>query len=160
MVSGHISRVHLNFLSYSLQRLRRCPRVLLCQKLSQDDYARPTNSTFQLDYAYRINTTFAWLETIAPSWPKVVHPVANDKDDATRGLSIDHSWLHSSKTDDIMELLLFLMLQHRRKKPLPCHVIYMCNTNLIYREGGTLKHTNSSCINRKFNRINKCNSSI
>ena len=32
-----------------------------------------------------------------------------------------YSWLHSSKSDDIMELLLFLMLQHRRKKPLPCH---------------------------------------
>ena len=28
------------------------------------------------------------------------------------------------------------LLKHRQKKPLPCHVIYTCATNLIYREGG------------------------
>ena len=33
-----------------------------------------------------------------------------------------YSWLRYSKTDDIMDLLLLLMLQHRR---LPCQVIYM-----------------------------------
>ena len=31
---------------------------------------------------------FARSKTIAPSWPKVVRPVADGKDVATRGLSI------------------------------------------------------------------------
>ena len=32
---------------------------------------------------------FAWLTTIVPSWPEVVRPIADGKDVATRGLSID-----------------------------------------------------------------------
>ena len=56
MPSGRISHVHLNFLSYTLfsdsGHVPGCYCVKNCG-LPQDDHARPTNSTFQLDYAYR-----------------------------------------------------------------------------------------------------------
>ena len=57
MPSGRISHVHLNFLSYSLQQLRPRPGCYCVKNcgLPQDDHARPTNSTFQLDYAYQVN---------------------------------------------------------------------------------------------------------
>ena len=76
--------------------------------LPQDGHARHTNSTVRLDCAYRVKSMFARSKTTAPSWPKVVRPVANDKDVATRDRShgLLLASLHCSKTDDIMELLL------------------------------------------------------
>ena len=46
-------------------------------------------TTVQLDCAHRVNQImFTQLKMIAPSWPKIVRPVADGKDVATRGLSI------------------------------------------------------------------------
>ena len=62
-----------------------------------------------------------------PSFHSIIpfhHSIPLNKD--TLACQLAYSWLHSSKTDDIMELLLLLMLQYRRKTPLPCHVIYIC----------------------------------
>ena len=48
---------------------------------------------------------------IASSWPKVVRPVADaDADGKDVACQLAYSWLHYSKTDNIMDLLLLLML--------------------------------------------------
>ena len=118
MASGRIFRVRLNFLSHSLRRLRPPRHVLLSQKLWP-----PSRWSCKAYKLYRSaglclpgKSMFTRPKTIAPSWPKVVCPVADDKDVARCGLSIGlvYSWLYSPKTDDIMELLLLLILQHRR----------------------------------------------
>ena len=141
MASGRIFRVRLNLLTLfdDSGHVAMCCWVKSCG-LPQDGHARPTNSTVLLDCAYRANQCSRgqkWSHLLGPKLfvlsliKKMLLDVA---------CQLVYSWFHSSKTDDIMEFLLLLILQHRRKKPLPYHVIYMCNTNLIYREGGgTLK---------------------
>ena len=117
-----------------------CCWVISCG-LPQDGHARPTNSTVLLDCAYRANQCSRGQKRSHLLGPKLFVLSLMVKMLLAVACQLVYSWLHSSKTDDKMELLLLLMLQHRRKKPLPCHVIYMCNinTNLIYWEGETLK---------------------
>ena len=88
-----------------------------------------TLATVRLDCAYRFSRGQKQSHLLGPAklfvlslMVKMLLPVA---------CQLVYSWLHSSKTDDIMELLLLLILQHRQKKPLPCHMIYTYNTNLI-----------------------------
>ena len=88
MASGRISRVRLNFLSYSLQRLRPRPRVLLRQKLWAPTRCEAYKLYVSAGLCLPGKSMFARLKTIAPSWPKVVRPVADGEDVATRGLSI------------------------------------------------------------------------
>ena len=91
--------------------------------LPQDGHARPTNSTVQLDcQCSHSQNDHTFLV-------RVVHPIADGKDVATCGRPIDwpvFGFIVPRLHDDITDLLLLLMLQHRRKAPLPCHVIYMC----------------------------------
>ena len=90
MASRRIFRVHLNCLSYSLQRFRPCRHVLLSQKLwppsrwSCKAY-KPYGSA---GLCLPGKSMFSWPKMIAPSWPKVVRPVADGKDVARCGLSI------------------------------------------------------------------------
>ena len=104
-------------------------------------HARPTNSTVRLDCAYWVNQCSRGQKRSHLLGPKLFVLSLMVKMLLPVACQLAYSWLHSSKTDDIMELLLLLILQHRQKKPLPCHVIYMCNTNLIYWEGETLKYS-------------------
>ena len=90
MASGRISRVRLNFLSYSLRRFRPRPRVLLRRKLWA-----PSRWSCKAYKFYGLaglclpgESMFARPKTIAPSWPKIVRLVTDGKDAATRGLSI------------------------------------------------------------------------
>ena len=113
MASGRIFHVRLNFLSYSLRRLRPRRHVLLGQKLWPP--SRWSCKAYKLYGSAGLclpgKSMFTWSKTTASSWPKVVRPVANGKDVAARGLSIGLLLASFSKTDDIMELLLLLMLQ-------------------------------------------------
>ena len=90
MASWRIFRVRLNFLSYSLRRLRPRRHVLLSRKLWA-----PSRWSCKAYKLYRSaglclpgKSMFARPKMIAHSWPKVVRPVADGKDVATRGLSI------------------------------------------------------------------------
>ena len=105
MASGRIFRVRLNFLSYSLRRLRPRRQVFLSHKLWP-----PSGWSCKAYKLYRSaglcllgnmdniisdnkvsmlgKSMFARPKMIAPSWPKIVRPVADGKDLATRGLSI------------------------------------------------------------------------
>ena len=90
MASGRIFRVRLNFLSYSLRRLRPRRHVFLGQKLCP-----PSRWSCKAYKLYRSaglclpgKSMFARPKMIAPSWPKVVRPVADGKDVARCGLSI------------------------------------------------------------------------
>ena len=91
MASGRIFRMCLNFLSYSLRQLRPRRHVSLSQKLWP-----PSRWSCKAYKLYRSaglcllgKSMFAQPKMIAPSWPKVVRPVADGKDVATRGMSID-----------------------------------------------------------------------
>ena len=82
--------VRLNFLSYSLRRLRPPRHVLLSQKLWP-----PSRWSCKAYKRYCLagpclpgKSNFARPKMIAPSWPKVVRPVADDKVVASCGLSI------------------------------------------------------------------------
>ena len=90
MASGRIFRVRQNFLSYSLRRLRPRRHVLLSHKLWPP--SRWSCKAYKLYGSAGLclpgKSMFARSKTIAPSWPKVVRPVADGKDVATRGLSI------------------------------------------------------------------------
>ena len=90
MAFGRIFCVSLNFLFYSLQRLRPRHHVLLSQKLWA-----PSRWSCKAYKLYGLATLclpgksmFMRQKMIAPSWPKVVHPVADTKDVARCGLSI------------------------------------------------------------------------
>ena len=90
MASGRILRVRLNFLSYSLRRLRPPRHVLLSQKLWP-----PSRWSCKAYKFYGLaglclpgESMFARPKTIAPSWSKIVRLVVDGKDAATRGLSI------------------------------------------------------------------------
>ena len=90
MASWPIFRVRLNFLSYSLRRLRPRRHVLLSQKLWAP--SRWSCKAYKLDGSAELclpgKSIFARPKTIAPSWPKVVYPIADGKDVARCGLSI------------------------------------------------------------------------
>ena len=90
MASGRISRVRLNFLSHSLRRLRPRRHVLPSQKLWAP--SRWSCKAYKLYGSAGLclpgKSIFARPKTIAPSWPKVVCPVADGKDVARCGLSI------------------------------------------------------------------------
>ena len=90
MASGRIFRVRQNFLSYSLRRLRPRRHVLLSHKLWPP--SRWSCKAYKLYGSAGLclpgKSMFAQSKTIAPSWPKVVRPVADGQDVATRGLSI------------------------------------------------------------------------
>ena len=58
---------------------------VICRGVPQDGHARPTNSTV---LCLPGKSMFVRSKMIAPSWPKVVRPVADGKDLATRLLSI------------------------------------------------------------------------
>ena len=87
---------------------------------------------------------------IAPSWPKVVRPVADGKDVASCGLSIG-LLLASFFQDRRHNGAPFAANTSKETTPLSCdlHVQH----NLIYREGGGTLNSSciESCINRKFN---------
>ena len=91
MASGRIFRVRLNFLSHSLRRLRLRRHVLLSRKLWPP--SRWSCKAYKLYCSAGLclpgESIFARSKTIAPSWPKVVRPVADGKDVARCGLSID-----------------------------------------------------------------------
>ena len=107
MASWRIFRVRLNFLSYSLRRHRPRRNVLLSRKLWPP--SRWSCKAYKLYCSAGLCLPGnARPKTIAPSWPKVVRPVADGKDVASCACQLIYSWLHSSKTDDIMELLLLL----------------------------------------------------
>ena len=95
--------------------------------LPRDGHARPTNSTVLLDCAYRENQCSRGQKRSHLLGPKLFVLSLMVKMLLAVACQLVYSWLHSSKTDDIMELLLLLILQHRQKKPLRCHVIYTCN---------------------------------
>ena len=107
MASGRISRVRLIFfltLFSDSGHVARCYWVK-SRGLPQDDHARPTNSTILLDYAYRVNQCSRgqkWSHLLGPKlfvlslMVKMLLPVA-------------YSWLHCSKIDGIMDLLLLLL---------------------------------------------------
>ena len=90
MASWPIFRVRLNFLSYSLRRLRPRRHVLLSRKLWAP--SRWSCKAYKLDGSAELclpgKSIFARPKTIAPSWPKVVCPIADGKDVARCGLSI------------------------------------------------------------------------
>ena len=90
MASGRIFRVRLNFISYSLRRLRPRRHVLLSQKLWPP--SRWSCKAYKLYCSAGLclpgKSIFARPKTIAPSWPEVVRPVADGKDVASCGLSI------------------------------------------------------------------------
>ena len=132
MASGHIFRVCLNILSYSLQQLRPHLQVLLCQKLwapsrwSCKAYKLYGSAGLHCSCAYWVNWCSRgqkWSHLLGPKlfvlllMVKMLLPMA---------CQLAYSWLHCSKIDNIMELLLLLMLQHRQKAPVPCHMNYMC----------------------------------
>ena len=91
MVSGRmISRASKFSFLGSLRRFRPRPRVLLRQKLWA-----PSRWSCKAYKFYRLaglclpgESMFAQPKTIAPSWPKIIRPVADGKDVVTRGLSI------------------------------------------------------------------------
>ena len=91
MASGRIFRVRLNFLSYSLRRLRPRRHVLLSQKLWPP--SRWSCKAYKLYCLAGLclpgKSIFARPKMIAPSWPKVVRPIAGGKVVASCGLSID-----------------------------------------------------------------------
>ena len=104
MASWPIFRVRLNFLSYSLRRLRPRRHVLLSRKLWAP--SRWSCKAYKLYGSAGLclpgKSIFARPKMIAPSWPKVVRPVADGKDVARCGLSIGlflaplfHDWRHS-----------------------------------------------------------------
>ena len=86
-----IFRVRQNFLSYSLRRLRPRRHVLLSH-IKLWPPSRWSCKAYKLYGSAGLclpgKSMFARSKTIAPSWPKVVRPVADGKDVATRGLSI------------------------------------------------------------------------
>ena len=105
------------YLIYSLWRLRPRRHVLLGQKLWPP--SRWSCKAYKLYGSAGLclpgKSMFARSKTIAHSWPKVVHPIADAvmvKMLLPMACQLAYSWLHSSKTDDIMELLSLLMLQH------------------------------------------------
>ena len=93
VASGRIFRVRLNFLSYSLPRLRPRRHVLPSQKLWPP--SRWSCKAYKLYCSAGLclpgtcKSIFARPKTIASSWPKVVRPDADGKDVASCGLSID-----------------------------------------------------------------------
>ena len=104
MASGRRPHVHLNFLSYSLQQLRPCRHVLLSQKSWAP--LRWSCKAYKLYGSAGLcspgKSMFMRPKMIAPSWPKVVYPVADGKDVAGCGLStglflasLFHDWRHS-----------------------------------------------------------------
>ena len=135
MASGRIFRVHLNFLLTLLATQATSPCVAESKAVAS------------------LKMVMQGLQTLPFCWTVLTGQInvcaaKNDHTFLAQSLKmlldmacqLVYSRFHSSKTDDIMELLLLQILQHRRKKLLPYHVIYTCNTNLIYREGsGILK---------------------
>ena len=117
MASGRIFRVRLNFFSYSLQRLRPRRHVLLSQKLwapsrwSCKAYKLPFSCSSRKSMFPRPKMIAPLLSMLGPKlfilslMAKMLLPVA---------CQLVYSWLHCSKTGDIMDLLLMLMLLHRR----------------------------------------------
>ena len=95
-----------------LARQTRCYCVESCG-LPQDDHARPTNSTVWLDCAYRVNQCSRGQKRSHLLGPKLFVLSLMVKMLLPVACQLAYSWLHSSKTDDIMELLLLLMLQYR-----------------------------------------------
>ena len=90
MASWPIFRVRLNFLSYCLRRLRPRRHMLLSRKLWAP--SKWSCKAYKLYGSAGLclpgKSIFARPKMIAPSWPKVVRPVADGKDVARCGLSI------------------------------------------------------------------------
>ena len=86
----HLFRVRLNFLSYSLRRLRPRRHMLLSRKLWAP--SRWSCKAYKLYCSAGLylpgKSIFARPKMIAPTWPKVVRPVADHNDVARCGLSI------------------------------------------------------------------------
>ena len=91
MASWRIFCVCLNFLSYSLRRLRPHRHMLLSRKLWAP--SRWSCKAYKLYCSAGLclpgKSIFVRPKMIAPSWPKVVRPIADGKDVARCGLSID-----------------------------------------------------------------------
>ena len=126
--------MRLNFLSHSLRRLRLRRHVLLSQKLWPP--SRWSCKAYKLYCSAGLclpgKSIFARPKLSHLLGPKLFVLSLMVKVLLAVACQLVYSWLHS---DDIMELLLLLILQHRQKKPLPCHMIYTYNTNLIKLQG-------------------------
>ena len=110
MASGHILRVRLNILSHSLRQLRPRRHVLLIPKLWP-----PSRWSCKAYKLYRVWLECAYLVNQCPRGQKQSHLLGTklfilslmEKMSLDVACQLAYSWLHSSKTDDIMELLLF-----------------------------------------------------
>ena len=88
----------------------------------------------QLDCAYRVNQCSRgqiWSHLIGPKLFVLLQMVKMLLDVACQ---LAYSWLYCFTIDNTVDLLCLLMHAAAwTKEPLPCHVIYMWSTNLIYR---------------------------
>ena len=83
MASGHISRMRLNFLTLfsDSDHVARCYYVKSCG-LPQDDLVRPTAYILYCLAGLWLpgKSMFTRPKMMAPSWPKVICPIADGKD--------------------------------------------------------------------------------
>ena len=114
MASGRIFRARLNFLSYSLRRHR--PHVAESKTVASLKMIMQGRQTLLFGWtvltAYRVNQFSRGQKRSHLLGPKLFVLSLMVKMLQAVACQLVYSRLHSSKTDEIMELLLLLILQH------------------------------------------------
>ena len=115
--------VRLNFLSYSLRRLRPRRHMLLSQKWAPSRWSCKAYKLYGSCKAYKLygsaglclpgKSIFARPKMIAPPWPKLFVLSLTVKMLLDVACQLAYSWLHCFTIDDTVDLLWLLMLQHR-----------------------------------------------